>query len=391
MEYLYHTVECENIKSTYGEHDNVDFNLNFPNRALVCGSVRLEGELEILYDGTNPLEGTQRVQVDHMIGANAFIGGCVTQFQNQGIIENATELGRWCKMQAAGQHSESDMMEGRHACELRTPDKILSNYALTPRVPSDMGGGADAATHGGGAYAADSDGGNAVLIIDPDFSIKPKICLNAVASPTNSLLSYQASGEIKLSFNLARNLEALYGLSATAGVKYSLKNLEVCFTSVPDSGPQPLVLRTNMCLKSNINSQLSNHSSRVPAICDSMSASFLTLDREVSQFFKNTALEKPPNVSNVKFMFNDSTSSYITYELRNNIEIIEEGVKALSKGSHSSIRPDLLGANESYVLGLDFGEALDLSKQKFNIQIESEVSSGSPMLMFSYFHSLVTV
>ena len=146
-----------------------------------------------------------------------------------------------------------------------------------------------------------------------------------------------------------------------------------------------------MCLKSNLNSELSNHSSRVPAICDSMSASFISLDREVSQFHKNTTLEKPPNVSNVKFMFNDSTSSYITYELRNNLEILDEGIKSLSKGSHSSVRPDLLSANESYIIGLDFGEPIDLSKQKFNIQIQSEVTSTNSMLMFQYYHSLVSI
>jgi len=388
MEYLYHTVECENIKNAYTEHDNVDFNLNFPGRALVCGSVRLEGDLIVKYDGTNTNDGTKRVAIDHLIGANAFVGGCVTQFQTGGIIENATELPRYCKMVACGNNTAIDMLEGKHCCELRSPDKKISEKLLMPRYPSDIGGG-NASEHLGSGFG--ELGQNGILEINPDFSIKPKICLNSVASP-NSLLNYSSCGEIKLSFNLARNLEALYGEDATSAVSYEIHNIEVCFTSVPEPSSQSaLVLRTNMCLKSNLNSELSNHSSRVPAICDSMSASFVSLDREVSQFHKNTTLEKPPNVSNVKFMFNDSTSSYITYELRNNLEILDEGIKSLSKGSHSSVRPDLLSANESYIIGLDFGEPIDLSKQKFNIQIQSEVTSTNSMLMFQYYHSLVSI
>tara|TARA_R110002096_G_scaffold84376_1_gene194816 strand:- start:260 stop:1456 length:1197 start_codon:yes stop_codon:yes gene_type:complete len=395
IDYRYHSVECENIKAAYTEHDNVDFNLNFTGRSLVCGSIRLEGEVDIFPAGGTTLNtGAQRVRVDHMIGAHAFISSCVTTFQNQGIIENATELPRYAKMVTCGTASAGDMMEAKYVCELRSSDAVISDEVLKPQCPSDVGGGTAGTTittHQGGGFGSTTPAGADSLKISPDFSIKPVMALNNLAG-SNSLLNYTTTGEIKLSFNLARNLECLYGPDAAANVSYQLKNLSVCYTSVPEQpGQQPLTLRTSLCLKSNMNSQLSNQSARVPAICDSMSVSFIRLGREISNLHNNTALEKPTNIENMKFMFNDSTSNYVTYELRNRFEILHYGIKALSQGSHNNIRGDLLGANDSFVAGLDFGQVVDLSKQKFNIQIDSQISSDDPFLVFSYYHSLVSL
>ena len=401
IDYRYHSVECENIKAAgYGEHENVDFNLNFPGRSIVCGSIRLEGELEIYPTGIGNAKsnGTSRISIDHMIGAHAFVGGCVTSFQNQGIVENATELPRYAKMVTTGTATDQDMNEGKYVCELRSSDRIISERVIMPRVVSDYGGGATgttAAQHQGSAFIDPAQAlvtaAAAQLIENPDFSIKPVIGLNNIASE-NTLLNYSTCGEIKLSFNLARNLEALYGADVASTSVYRLKNVEVCYTSVPEQTQQaPISMRTSLCLKSNMNSQLSNHSARVPAICDSMSMSFIRLNREVSQFHNNTALEKPTNISNVKYMFNDSTSSYVSYELRNRIEILHYGSKALSLGSHNNIRTDLLSANESFVAGLDFGEVIDLKNQKFNVQIDSGIVSSDPFLVFQYYQSLISL
>lgn len=402
IDYRYHSVECENIKGDgYKENENVDFNLNFTNRALVCGSIRLEGEVEIYPTGTaaaRDVLGTRRIAVDHMIGAHSFIHSCVTSFQNQGIVENATELPRYAKMVTAGTARDQDMMDGKYVCELRSPDKILQERVLMPRVVSDYGGGvADNADNAHNGTGFIDPGVNAVqlnltsLIVNPDFSIKPVIGLNTVMSASNTI-NYSTSGEIKLSFNLARNLEALYGVDVLATTVYVLKNLEVCYTSVPEAPTQaPTSLKTSLCLKSNMNSQLSNHSARVPAICSAVSLSFVRLNREVSARHMNTALEKPTNVSNVKYMFNDSTSSYVTYELKNRPEILHYGAKALSAGSHNNIRSDLLSVNESFVAGLEFGELVDLKNQKFNIQIDTQISSDDPFLMFQYYHSVISV
>mgnify|MGYP003666523949 CR=1 FL=1 len=346
MEYRYHVVECENIKnSCYKEYENCDFNLNFPGRSLVCGSIRLEGQVEIR-SNADVNDGTKSVCFDHMVGANALISSCVTTVQNMGVIENATELPRFNKMITVGTNSRDDMNEARHVCEMRSCDDKVSEKVCMPRI------------------------------------------LNSVAG-ANSLLGYSKSGEIKLSFNLARNLEVLYGKDAAANASYVVKNLEVCYTTVAEQAAAPLNLRSTMCLKTSINSRLSNHSARVPVVADSMSISFIKADREVSPHFQNTALEVVPNINSIKYMINDSTSSYISYELKNRLEILDYGIKSLSMGSHHAIRGDLLAANKGFIAGLAFDTPLDLTKQKVNWQIDSEASSSETYLAYQYFHSLL--
>jgi len=51
----------------------------------------------------------------------------------------------------------------------------------------------------------------------------------------------------------------------------------------------------------------------------------------------------------------------------------------------------LLSFNESFVAGLNFGEVIDFKNHKFNIQIDSEISSDDPFLMFQYYHSIISV
>ena len=344
------------------------------------------------------LAGGERLSNDSSIGAHHYISSCVTTVQQVGIIENATELPRYAKMSTAVSLIDNDMLQSKYVCELRSPAEQIQWTVMQPRCPSDLGGGATGDginQHRGSAFCslANYTGGNLnnTVFEDPDFSIKPYIALNKVVG-SNNILNYSQTGTIKLSFNLARNNEVLFGPDMDAHT-YRLKNVRVCFVSVPAAPkPQPVNLRATLCLKSNVNSNLSNQSARVPAICDSVSVSFLDLNHEVSQRFNNVALERPPNIDKMRFMFNDSTSKYISYELKTQVEIVAEGLKALGEGSVSNnVRLDTLNANKGFVAGLRFGEQVPLNKQKFNIQIESGIKTARPFLMFQYFQSLISL
>ena len=50
MNYNYHRILPQNAKDSYSEFDVVDFNLSFPERSMVVGTLRLEGEVEVLVD-----------------------------------------------------------------------------------------------------------------------------------------------------------------------------------------------------------------------------------------------------------------------------------------------------------------------------------------------------
>tara|TARA_R110001592_G_scaffold1469_3_gene8798 strand:+ start:1801 stop:2991 length:1191 start_codon:yes stop_codon:yes gene_type:complete len=390
--YQIHSVEASNVRDSYVEFDTVDFDLDFEGRAMVCGSVRLNFEYRIL-NGTTELGGNENIYFDGKIGGNAFFSSYNTSFQNVGLVENLVEAPRYHAMVANGSLAQDDLLSAQYVCEARSPDKQIQRQNSQMRLPADVGGGA------AGTNINQHNGSGAVALgalrlgdlVKPDCSIKPLIAVNNIVG-ANKLMNYSTSGQVRLTVNLERNNVALYGEAVAAGTNFELTNMRVSFASVPEPSVQlPLQMKAHLCLKSTINSSLANVSSKVPAIADGVSISFLTQTREVSGTFKNTELEKLPSVSKIRYMFNDSTSKYISYELKRIPDMIHEGIKQMNKGNGKNMcRADLLNANKSFLLGLDFGENIDLSKSKFNVSIEND-QPISPILMYAYYSSLISL
>ena len=408
---VYHQVLPENVKDSYGEYDTIDFSLTFENRALVCNSIRLEGDLEVL-NNSNPLCGVggvtndgsgtaQDVFIDPMSGAHVVLNSVVSSFQNVGVIENLTEYSRYVKMNTIARKSRDDMLMSDSVCEMRSPDRIFSNALIQPRVPADYGGGGTDAHHIGSAYGRSSNinslhGGVAnnlpSMKVKPSFSIKPHLCLNKVSASGSPTLSYTKSGAVKLSFNLARNLEVLVGQNVDTNYSYNLSNIKICFRSVPDMNPKASVLmNTTLCLKSSLNSAFSNTSSKVPAVCNAVSVVFLNQNHEYQPNFNNQALEEPPNIKDINYIFNDSTNQYISYQIDERVEMIQRGLESLDFKTSANVSLDLLSANKSFILGINFNTDIDLSSQKFNLQMNSDISNANPFLMYQYFHSQMNI
>ena len=399
INYLYHSVEPDAVNNAgYTEFDTLDFTLAFPGRAMVAGSIRVEGELQILNGAADIVDG-DRIAIDHMIGAHSIIQSCVSSTLSSGVLENITNLPRMVAMKTNATKHRNDMCNSEMVCELRSPDMKIQEKLIKPRTPSDIGGGIAKPTGDGGHQgSASADPAQYPIVSNPlahekpDFSFKPNICFNNVVG-SNRLINYATTGDVRLSLNLGRNAEVLYGADMTATISYVLTNVRVCFTSVPQPAKQsPVSLRSSICLKSNLNSTLSTTTNRVPAICDSCSISFMELSHENSLRFKNTELEPVPNMDALRFNFNSSTNKYLAYELKTNPEIIGEGLKALAQGTQSNnVTLDKLAANKGMVAGLLFGESVDLSRQRFSIQVASGIKSSQPFVMYAYFHSLISL
>ena len=397
--YLLHSVEADNVRLSYSPFDTVDFSLNFENRAMIAGSVRIEGNYRITEsDGTTALTGEDdKVCVDHRIGSHAFFHSMQTVVQNVGNIENIVEYPRLVATVDNGRLSDNDLMSASMVCENRSPDRKIQRALAQDKCPADKGGGATGNTkaqHLGSGYDASTNLTQVERVL-PDFSIKPKIAVNNVIGQ-NALLNYSTSGQIRISLNLERDLIVLQNNTKKADAKnytYTLSNVRVTFASVPELPKQlPIQMRSHLCLKSTINSNLANVSSKVPAIVDSVFISFLPQGRESSRLFNNTELEKIPSLNKVLFSFNDSTNKYISYELKKLKEIIYQGILAVNKSNPSKNATSMakLDASKSFIMGLDLGNPIDLSNQKFNIQIESE-TNNVPFLMFSYYSSILSL
>ena len=59
--------------------------------------------------------------------------------------------------------------------------------------------------------------------------------------------------------------------------------------------------------------------------------------------------------------------------------------------SHKGAKLNKVYSNKTFGVGLDFRDRVDLTTQKFNTQITSDISSADPYVVYLYFHSLMSV
>ena len=89
----YHSVQPENQQIDYQEMNNVDFNISIQGRKLVAGTVRLVGDIEVVYPGTTEPLNTL-VSYDHMVGSHCFIYRIDTSTNLKGVVENLSDYPR---------------------------------------------------------------------------------------------------------------------------------------------------------------------------------------------------------------------------------------------------------------------------------------------------------
>ena len=368
----YHSVQPENTKSSYTEYDAVDFVLTFENRALNPNSIRLEADLIVKNNG-NDVAAEDAVYIDCQAGAHSFFHSIQTEFQSTGVVENLQEYPRYVKMVADATMTPDDTLNSENTCELRSPDQKLSQVMLQG-IPL-----MDGATNTAGSP----------VVVNPDFSIKPKFCLNTL----NTALPYAKSGALRVSVKLARNAAALYGnASAAAPLSYTLSNLRLVFVSVPmPAKASKISMRTKLNIKQAITSSFANVSTKVPAVCNAVSCSFQQQSSENALSSNNLRTEVLPNVSELQFLFNDSQDQYITYQIKDREELLLRYIQSFADTGSNGVSLDKLKANDSFGIGLNFRDFIDLSNQKFNVQLVSEMQSTNPYVLYMYFHSIVSL
>jgi len=401
----YGQIQPENVKLSYKENENVDFVLNFENEKLILNNIRLEGDFflsKVGGDTPQSINGTDRIGLDHRVGAHSFISGITTTFQNSnlGVIENINgDYPRLVAMTRAGNLSNNDLLNSNYVCELASPDNLLTEKLCKLRTPREFGSNPATSLQyqtekAPIANAPFSGAGSSASALLPNFSIVPHMCLNKSVGD-NDLLDSRQSGAIKITFTLERNLNVIFGVDAIAGSSYQLRNLRLCYMSnieCPVSPAQPVQLRTSLSLKNSLLSSQANVASKVPAICDSVSISYLEQDREANPQYSNVALSMPPNFKRINYMFNDSFNNFYQYEIDNKVEMVQEGLNSMSvNGSNNNATLNLMSANNSFMTGIKWNSFLDLSNTKFNVNQSTDITNTYPYLMFLYFHSIVAI
>tara|TARA_R110000796_G_scaffold63084_4_gene145383 strand:+ start:2482 stop:3660 length:1179 start_codon:yes stop_codon:yes gene_type:complete len=388
--YLYHTVSPENEPNggSFGEFAIADFVLNFPQRKLVAGSIRITANV-LANDTLHGADkvGTQNLYVDPLVGASAFFDTMTTTLDKVGQIESIQDYGRWIKTVEQAKTARTDLFKGSAVCELKAPN---ANWVKTVL----RGTSASRALDGS---AANADG---LEISDQaDFSIKPMICLNSAMGGDGSM-SFRKTGPVRLTLRVARALSALYGPSVSppsAGTvaKVALSNLRIHFASVPDDGTDaPMTMSNIVNIQSTIQSSFANISCQVPAICRAVSATVIRTSHQNAGGLHNPlACEVLPEFRTVEFIYNSTiNNSLVSYQITDYAELLERYVKSVSDSDHSSTSMWEIKHNSGMGIGLEFADGLlDLRRQRFQIQISSGVNSAEPYAMSLFFWGVQTI
>jgi len=369
MSIIYHSAEPEARQTKYLEHNNLDFILNVgPGRSLMRNSVRLNANIKITDDGTQLPTGT--VYLDYKLGAHAVIENIQVSFTggvSPGLRENISNYARWVNMLTTATHSEDDYNNGLMACELRSPNENCSSIIAQGTVSTTTTPVTDLM----------------------DFSMKPQCILNTMQGDH---LPYEKTGDIRLTFNLARNMSALMGAAQGPAATYEISSPHVSYQSSPTVGdPMKSVtsMRTVYNVKQAILSGTSNISVQVPGVSDACSISFQRQDLENVNVFNNYDLAMVQGIRDVQFLFNDSTNKYVTYQQSDLNTMIKNYVDSFNDTGHTQMYLDTFRNNKGFGLGQGFAGFVDLSRQRFALQMVSDITNIHPYNCYMYFHMVL--
>jgi len=373
---IYHSVDCTNSKVSYKSGDLCDFLIQQSGRDLVLTNgygIRVEGKFKA-NETADTRQDAKDVKIDKYVGIHAVCESITTEFQNVGVVETINEYPRMESALVRATENDDDMNNAINQVELKAPsEEIARQYCRG---------------YGRTAWC----GGGAANVRDYDFSFKPMICLNQ----SSANLPFDKSGYVKVSINLAKDLSVFYGTGNNDGTdvnNYTLSDLRVCYYSLPANPSPPLaVMDSTINFKTSLNSGHTNISARIPAKCSAVYMNFLGQSVENAQFQNNQMMEKLPLLNYVQFEFADSTSQFVSYKIESKDDQLHKFLEAVGSRGHNAVSVDKWKSNDGFGLGLSFNGVVDLSSDKFNVELDSDFDfAGTPYIAYMYFKTSISI
>jgi len=365
MPTIFHSVEPEANRTQFEEYNSVDFVIS-TDRNILRNSIRIEGTLRVNQTANTRAVFTDRIHLNKRVGIHNIIDSIQTQIGGN-IVENVNQdYGRFVHMVQSASKSRGDYYDSAEICELKA---VSTDVAVAQ-------------------CCGESDLGDTPAFVDMDFSFKPLIAINRA---DNNLPMARLGNEIRISMNLNRKDNVLCGPKQILGSNYKLGELRLTYMSVDPSAVPAVNMNSVISIKQNLNSSNASINSRVPAVCNACSISFLKASRENQIVSDNLALEVPPKIDEIQFLFNDSTNIMQQYTQNEYGEYLEGYLDSLKSAGVHQVSPNNIKGNSVFGIGQNFGQAVDLSNQKFGVQVKSSAGTNNAYIMYQYFHSQISV
>jgi hypothetical protein len=372
----YNSTNPQNLKPQgYTDYDILDFVISAPGQCLVGNSVRLLFDVKVL--GNDTLDTL--CSYDGYSGGHAFIESVTTSTALQGNIETIRFYARQVACRARAILAPEDLFSSHLVAEGRCNDDVIADKLLKGFIPTGY---------------ADEENYNPEVTTALDVCLRLDFCLNSFVG--DNLLSLDRTGAITVSISLPRSASALYGNSAIGGAQtYLITNPKLLYNTIADTGKNPKqnVMQVRSDFKQSINSSFVNINTTFPITANAFYLNFIRADKENNNQYNSQACEVLPAVSRVSYIWNNSFSQAITYELDNVVDFLANFKRAINGtlGGDSSLSLVANSASDSFGLGLQFGTYVDLRSQRLSINIESAVQSGVPYTCYVHATGIATI
>jgi len=345
----YNGVKPLNIKPFYSANDIVDFTCKLqPGRAVKAGSFRISGWLNVqkIAPGTSsavPLTKDDCVFVTPYGGVHSFWRNS-TCYVNDRTLEVNTMYPRWASMVKQSKYTlEGINTSSAGLTELcgSQNDVLLMGSEIAPNTPALPG--------------------VASAPLSIPFSFKPEIALNKSSGD----LGQSRFGMMKMLFNLASAVEALYSTAGATYVQANIGALQYQFMDlqlqwyetieVPERMPitfQTVNLITQTLVSSNASFAVSS-----PTVYDAVSLSFIQQSHRNNYNFDNYACEYVPSLENVgsRVEFTVSGSDQpIRFPIQTYSELSLNYWKSLAGDIKNSLMNVYTSQNGSFGIGCRF-------------------------------------
>ena len=361
---VYHSVEPQNKRNFYGPLFNLDFNLDFQGRKLVPGSVRLEGVL---------LREDSGALMNSRLGAHSLVDSVSVQIDNAGgLVEDLQDYGHYVLKKLITSRTDEELAyNASHLVALQCANQTTAKSVVQA--------------------GSSNNGANNLEQTTADFSIKPYCVLNNALAGSGSM-NYSKTGMIKLTVRLADG-NKIFVNPDNGQVNYTVENLRLCFMSeLEDDDTRPIMVEAIQTVKSTVEGNFTSLNATVVGAVRNVSVSFQDVLKESNPLADEYETFFLPNVERVEFLFDDATNTMVTYNIDNNVEILDRFVESMNRGrrTHNSLGIINAKNNQAYGLGLDFGDYIDVQSNKIRVVISSALSTTGTLNAYMCFKTKVS-
>lgn len=390
MEYT--ATQPDDVRSEYKPFDDIVFRLQNPEKALAAGSLQLHFNAVYYYDGINPITSGVEAYLRPELGGHALIDTIQYEFTQgplAGIVVTDSEYARKVACKHLYLPKERLSSETQYHVQGINSTETISNGVASGRTATE-----------GWDYSLVLDGPlNSMFGLDEKGNRVP------------GMLKFDAVGEmiIKIKFNDGRR--GMYARDVTSDADYTLTNLKLSYATYPsDLAPSTVVMELTSGQRQIIYSNVSEQSLQVPfGDADAFYAVFNKVSDESNinlDYYKCMSVPGIPQDGTttvdsngfeaIKYQLNDGVNSLTDFVIEGRDEIEYNSARVLNQDPYYSIygvdQYKRRNARDGYMIGIPFGAPLDFSKNRFNIQLQSQIGSeGENYVMYYFFRTIRTL